>query len=127
MNEKQSRNRSKGVKASDYNMIKISNLLYSTRKRFDNRTQGDMAKLLGFPPSIWSRHEQGDKIKLINLDFINKFCEYFGYNIEDVLVPVVPKEKKYSSVILEWAMKPEARPYLEKAYQEYLSDFPKTI
>lgn len=111
------RKRSISVKAEDYNTVRISQILYSLRVKLGNRTQAECATNIGFPASIWARHEKGN-IKLINLDFINKICDTFGYKIEDVLVKKEPKNK--TERLLKWATSEEARPYIEKAYQEFL-------
>ena len=110
------RNRSVSAKAEEYNTLKISQILYSLRIKLGHRTQAECANLIGFPTSVWARHEKGN-IKLINLDFINKICETFGYNIDEVLVKKEPKTK--AEKLIQWASTEEARPYLEKAYKEY--------
>lgn len=113
------RKRSTSVRAELYNTVRISQILYSLRLKLGHRTQAECANLIGFPTSVWARHEKGN-IKLINLDFINKICETFGYNIDEVLVKKEPKTKVEK--IIQWASTEEARPYLEKAYKEYLAD-----
>lgn len=115
------RRRGESLKASEYNMVKFALVLYNIRVN-SKATQAELAEKAGVSQSQWARYELGS-IKQISIEFVNKVCQTFNIDKNEWLVPVDSIENKFNDIdIFKWSISSEAIPYIQEAYQKYLSE-----
>lgn len=104
--------------ARDYDVSHFANILYSTRMEL-GMSQAEFSNLIEVSAPTYCRHESGN-IKRISAYVVDNFSQKFNIPKENLLIPRT--DEGQFKALYEWSKKPEAIPYMQEAYDKWLSD-----
>lgn len=107
----------------DYDIPHFSSILYNLRLK-SGKSQQEFAQYLGISTSTYCRHESG-KIRRISSYVVDAVNVKYNIPVEELLLPNT--ESNEYTALYEWCRRDEAIPYLQEAYQKWLSDREDTI
>lgn len=109
----------KTYKKEEFDHFKFTQFLYNLRQSL-GLSQQAMAAKIGCSVSAYTRYEAG-RFNRVTTDFVEKVCATFNIT-RDELIQSNADDIQQTQLYL-WLSTPEARPYLLKAYHEYLTDY----